>query len=303
MSSKIASGVWFIFFGIVALLHNFNVIHFNFFALIDYWPLIIISIGANLILQNKKNGGIISFIINLAICIFLAFIGLTSDKRFNVNGIANFGNSRDTSNSSLIVSAPYNHNIQTAKLEFNLGAVSLQLDSIPSAELFEAQSLHNNVGLRLESKENETDQKIEVSTVVKQTNNDGKNNIHFALNAAPIWNIELNMGAASFKGDFTPYTFSKLAINSGAASLDLKLGMPKTEKALIEINTAASSCKIALPKDAAYFIENNSVLSSKSYNGSKSKEKLQKSANYDEAEFKYVFEINGAANSLSIERY
>ncbi|WP_140937543.1 LiaI-LiaF-like domain-containing protein [Sphingobacterium lumbrici] len=305
MNSKITTGIWFIFFGIIILLHNFGVVNFNFYALFKYWPLIIIAIGTNLILQNRKFGTIITSIINVTICIFLMVIGLTSSEKFSFNkfGNINIENRKDTLGLKQVVSLPFTDDIQEINLEINVGATSLFLDSQSSEELIKASSPNDNMGLKLKVTDEEKLKKIELISKIKKDNPSG-NSIHFALNKNPIWNMEFNMGASSFKGDLSGYKLANLSINSGATNIDLTLGQPQLSVTTIEINTAASSCKINLPKNAACMIENDSFLSGKKFKGLDIKEdNRHKTLDFDTAQNKYIIKISGAANSLSINRF
>ncbi|GGH04685.1 hypothetical protein FAZ19_05465 [Sphingobacterium alkalisoli] len=305
MNSKITTGIWFIFFGIIILLHNFGVVNFNFYAIFKYWPLIIVAIGANLILQNRKFGTLITSIINVAICIFLMIIGLTSSEKFSFNNFANINieNSNDTLGLQQVVSLPFTDDIQKVGFEVNAGATALLLDSHPSEELIKASSPSGNMGLKLKVTGENPLEKIELINKIKNDSSPG-NTINFALNKNPIWNMEFNIGASSFKGDLSAYKLAYLSINSGAASIDLTFGQPNVGITTIEINTAASSCKIQLPKSAACMIENDSFLSGKKFKGLDIKEgNKHKTTNFDNEENKYIIKITGAANSLSINRF
>src|SRR5690606_14216337 len=83
MKNKISTGIWFIFFGSIVLLDNFNIIDFNFYAIMKYWPLMIVSVGISLIFQHKNYGTAVIVFVNLAICIVLAVVGYTSKDNFN----------------------------------------------------------------------------------------------------------------------------------------------------------------------------------------------------------------------------
>lgn len=302
MKGKISTGIWFIFFGTIALLHNFNVINFNFWAILRYWPLIIIAVGANLIFQNKPSGTLILSIINVAICIFLGYIGLTSTQRFNLGGNINFTNTDDTVGSSKQVQADYVTGTEKASLHLNIGAAAVVIDSIPSSKLLEASSSNNNVGLKLETQGDSINPELDLTTIIK-SNNNNKNKVALALNQQPIWNMELNMGAASLTANFSQHKIEHLEINAGAASLNMSFGMPQVNESIIDINTAASSCELNIPKDAACRIEMESILTAKKFEGFNKKDDAQQTENYDSAEKKYIIKITGAANSLKINRY
>lgn len=301
MRGKISTGIWFIFFGIVALLHNFNIVNFNFWALLPYWPLLIITLGANLIFQNKKNGVLILSVMNIALCIFLGYIGLTSHNKFDFTKNIQINYSDDLKGALPQISTPYESEIETAKLDLSIGALALNIDSIPSKELINAAAAPN-VGLKLNRSGDKKNPKLEIETVLKEKK-EKSNKVTLSLNENPIWDITVNMGASSFKGDLSKYKFSKIEMNAGAASLNLKLGEPSVAESRVEINTAASSFKIAIPEGAACRVEMSTLLSSNSLEGFEKQGEYFQTPNFENAQKKYYIEINGAANSLKINRY
>jgi len=74
-----------------------------------------------------------------------------------------------------------------------------------------------------------------------------KNRTAIELNTNPSWILDFNLGASAMDFDLTPYDIKKLNIDMGAASLRLKLGVPKNETRVI-INAGASSIKISVPQ-------------------------------------------------------
>ncbi len=300
MNKKIGTGIWFIFFGIIILLYNFDIIDFNFYALLDYWPLIIIAIGIHIILQNRPNGPLLSAIVSLAMCLFLLYIGLTSTKSLNLDILTKFNNQQDTTGLKDTVSLPFSADIKTASLTFDLGAATLVIDSVPSYDLIRASS-PGTAGLKIAHRVESDRSQIEITGVSTKKSNH-RNSINLSLNTAPIWNLEFNMGAASFTGNLTNYKFSTIEINAGVTSMTLHLGMPQLASSTIEINTAASSCTVTLPKAAACMIEHDSMLSSETMTGFTKSGDHYKTENYDHAGKKYILKINGAANSIVIHR-
>ncbi len=301
MRGKISTGIWFIFWGTVVLLYNFDIISFNFWAILPYWPLLIIAIGAGLIFQNKKNGALIVSTINIGLCIFIGYIGMTSDKKVNISNSMNFSNvSNDTTGTSSHFSTPYDKGIKSAKLIVNGGALALKIGNNSSDYLFEATS-SEFTGLKLQRTGDNESPVLELSSVIKQ---EGKNNkADITLNINPIWDLELNLGAAKLNADFKNHKISNLEINAGAASMNLALGMPVSEQSNIEVNTAASSLNISIPAAAACRVEMSTILSSRKLAGFEKKGDYFQTPNYDSASLKYNINIDGAANSLKINRY
>lgn len=242
-------------------------------------------------------------VINVASCLYLGYIGMTSNEKLSFSdSIVNVNTNQDTTGSSPVVRAAYDKNIETAKLDINIGATTLVLDSVPAADLLYAATSNTNMGLVLTRSGEKESPYLEISNVTKKESK--KNHlITFALNENPIWTIDINMGAATFNADFSKYKLAKLEINAGAASMNLKFGMPHLENNEINVNTGASSFVLNIPKDAACRVEMNTFLSSKKLEGFEKVDEYFQTPNYESADKKYHINIAGAANSLKINRY
>lgn len=298
MRGTISTGIWLVFFGIVALLHNFDVVHFNFYAILKYWPLIIISVGINLMFQYKNFGTAIIIAANVAICAFLAVIGYTSEEKFNWKDKINFESSVKTKGDSPhSVIIPLKDSVSNPEFSFNISAATITIDST-THHFLEAKSTNKSIGFSLEKKRNS----IELDGSI--TNKKAKDNfVTLAFHKDFVWDLSFNIAASRFDADFSSCQFSNLELNGAAADIQLKLGNPVKRETTIEVNTAASACKISIPKDAACAVEMATILSSNKLDGFTKVDDQWQTANFNSASQKYIIEINGAANSLTIERY
>lgn len=298
MKSKISTGIWLVFFGVLVLLDNFNVFNFNFYAIIKYWPLMLVSVGINLIFQHKNYGTALIIALNLCICLILGYVGYTSTDTINWTGKVAYTNPKgNTENSQQNLSVPYSEGTINPKLTFNIGASNIKING-NTEQLMEAKSDSKNLGLSLDKSGNN----MEINAI--STDKKAKNHeVNLALNTKPVWNLEFNVGASKFAADFSTHSIEKLQINSGAANVNVKLGQPSLEKVKVEINTAASTTKVSIPKDAACAVSMTTIMSNNKLQGFTKKDDLWVTDNYDSAAKKYYIELNGAANSLQINRY
>lgn len=299
MKNKITTGIWLIFFGIIVLLHNFDVIHFNFYAIWKFWPLLIIALGLNLLLQNRSQGKLILIAFNVIVCLFLTYEGMTSKESMNLTDkFINKNVYRKGIPGKNSIEIPYTVETETEqKLVFNVGAAAVLIDST-ATNLLSAKSLNNNLTII----EDISGNNIELST--KNTNKNAKNQkIELQLSTQPIWDLNFNIGASKFDANLQAHKFSNLEINSGAAAVDCKLGYPAIENTTIEINTAASSVSLLIPSDAACQIETTSLFSNNRLEGFEKTEDGYQTKNFNSAKNKFIIEVNGAMNSLKINRY
>ena len=302
MNNKIATGIWLVFIGALTLLYNFKIIDFNFYAAMQMWPIILVSIGISLLLQNRKNAVPIIVIANLLLCGLIFHRGLTSQESLWGKEVVSFKTEK-SKQFQKVVSHAYNDQMQKAHLAINGGASKLTLlASEDSSNLIYSKTNQKKSSLLLDVKGKES-VKLDLTTNTKNNSSNGEST-EIELNTSPVWDLEFNLGVAQISGDLKKFKLKSLEINSGASTLSLHLPNPEPGISKIEVNTAASKILLYIPKNAACQVEAQSFLSKNTYEDIDIiEEDIRKSANYDSAPNKYDIEINGAANSLSILRY
>lgn len=300
MNNKISTGIWLIFLGLVILLHNLDIMPFNFYAIVKFWPLALVSLGISLLLQNRPYGSIITAATNLLICIYLLVVGATSHHQRSDQGIDLRRETTHDGRYRKQVSTEYRET-NTAAIEINGGATKYIVKSAAdTTKLFQALTDSPNIHLKLDER---TGNKLGLDMQIKG-NISNTDVVELYLHPHPQWDIVFNVGAASVDGDFSGHRFKKFVISSGASSFKIKYGKPTDGISKIEINTAASNIKILLPKDVEYLVKSENVLSSTKINGNKRKGSgSYKTSNYNEATHKYYIEVTGAANSFSLDTY
>ncbi|MFD2742714.1 MULTISPECIES: LiaI-LiaF-like domain-containing protein [Sphingobacterium] len=299
MNNKIATGIWLVFIGAIILLHNMDIIHFNFYAIIKYWPLAIVSVGISLLLQNRPHGVLISTVCNILICSFLVYQGAVGDDRAYTNNEAGI----DAKAQNQRVAVDFLPEVEQVKLHLNGGAANFKLVAPEdSTKLIAAWTDSPSVGLRLDESGN-TEKEV-VFEAKHRDSRSKKNTVEFYLNPTPLWDLEFNVGAVNFKADFSIYRFQSLAINAGASNIGFTFGAPTLENTKIEINTGASNLSLRIPKGTAYRVVGKNVMSSTRYEDAEKVGKgVYETKNYHTATTKYDIEVNGAANSSSINTY
>lgn len=308
MENKITSGIWFVFIGLILLLHNIDVISFNFFAIIKFWPLLIVIGGINLIVQNRANGNYIKIAANVLFLSWITYVGLSTPSRHWTSEILNnkdirVGDLEDDEPLLNQVEAEKDTGISDASLEFNGGAGKFEIRPSAALPLVAAKSENADMGMNIRSKVENGSQKI-VLNAKPTTDSKKSGTVFIDVNKDVLWNFEFNYGAAAINGDLSTLRFKNLEINTGASNMDLKIGMPQAEVSKIAIATGASKINFSIPKEAAIRVKYSSILSKNSFEGFESKKNgIAKTANYDEASAKFEIELDGAANTFTITRY
>ncbi|MBD1434028.1 hypothetical protein H8B06_14415 [Sphingobacterium sp. DN00404] len=308
MENKITSGIWFVFIGVVLLLHNLDIIHFNFWAIIKYWPLLIVIAGINLIAQDKPYGNYIKIGCNVLFLGWILYVGMSASKTdwteqlYNSKYINIENPDKDTPLSDM-VHIPFDSTLKESILEFNGGAGKFEMKVEENTNLVSARSGANDMGMNMKTALEDGKQRVVINA--KPTSKSKKSNaVLINLHPDVLWNLNLNYGAANITGDLSTLKFENLEINTGASNMNLTLGLPQIPHSKIDIATAASKIHFRIPKDAAVKVEYTSILSKNSFEGFESDESgVAKTANYDDAENKFDIELEGAANNFTISRY
>lgn len=309
MENKITSGIWFVFIGIILLLHNIDVINFNFIATLKYWPLLIVIVGINLMVQNRMYGNYIKIAANVLFLGWITYVGLTSPSS---HWTSELFNNRDIKIGDLDDDAELLNSVQTeidssadaASLEFNGGAGKFDIRGDSTSKLVSAHSENDNMGMNIQSKVEEGKQRVILNAKPTNNNNKKTGKVFIEINEKQLWDLEFNYGAATIDGDLSNVRFNNLEINTGASDMNLKLGMPQSEVSNINIATGASKIHFNIPKEAAISVKYSSILSKNSFEGFKTKKNGKAlTANYEEATMKFDIELDGAANTFTITRY
>ena len=130
-----------------------------------------------------------------------------------------------------------------------------------------------------------------------------KNEVQIRLNQVPVWDLSLDIGAASIAMDLKDYRIDTIDINAGASSIELTLGN-KNPVTRVTFDAGASSLKIRVPKDAACEVKSESFLVSRDFEGfTKKGSGLYQSDNFPNGKNKIYIDIETAVSSISIERY
>jgi len=109
-----------------------------------------------------------------------------------------------------------------------------------------------------------------------------RNNVKMRLHPDPLWDLNIDAGAAKITFDLVP-THRSPRSGGGAASIEVRLGS-RADTTKVNIETGASSVHVYVPSDAACELRTESALSSKHIRGFENKgDGLYRSDNFDSA--------------------
>jgi len=298
-------------------------LNWTFRKIAQFWPIMLILAGVAAFFSHKKS------IYNATSALLIAFAiplgiftcvddGVKEIKDEISDGINIDIDDFDDDDSSKSDTTKGNRNkqyfavemtpeVKEATLRLGGGAAEFDLEESPN-RLFEATTFLNfKNGYTLEEETNTENKVINFSMKNKDFNFGEEykinNNVLLKLSTSPIWNIEMGIGAGELDFDFSNYKVKKLEVETGAASIDIKLG-DKQDKVDIDIESGVASVKIKVPESVGCEIKMDGALNSKDFdNFEKIKDGVWQTKGFDKATKKIYLNVDSGLSSLKVDRY
>lgn len=328
-SDKLIPGAILVCIGAIFLLHNFNVIHFDWMNILYLWPIFLIIGGVNLVFAGNRSP--IATVVKLAVVIggfaLLLFGNFGNRYHFWPSGIVHFddndnnddNNGDDDSDStntdngvvkiegSSVFNKEYTPDAKLARLNISGGATTYTLNDTTN-QLFKAKT--KEFYGKYEFNANKEDSVYVVNLKMKNnkgwhfdSDNNKSNTADIQLNPNPIWDIYVETGATKLDFDLSKFKIKSVTLKGGAASMSVKLGAP-LEKTNVEVSTGVSEVTINVPKDAACSINANTGLSSNEFQGFDKKDNnTYETAGFEAAKNKIYIHMSGGISDFKVNRY
>jgi hypothetical protein len=313
-TDKLFWGIFLVFIGGIFLLENFDIIDFNWSYIWNFWPVILILIGVNILFKNSKSqiGIIITAAITVITLGLLTYKGLekhqTSQNKWNWFNSDEENNNTDSSNmnSDATYSEEFNAKYQFATLNIKGGASKFEIKSA-SDKLFEASL--NQTNSRYYLKKTESDSVVTLNFNSKGNgseysfNGDDFNEIKMMLNVQPVWDINLTMGAGEIDFNLMDYKLKSISLKGGAAAFKVKIGDLFNDVNL-SAETGLAEIVIMVPETSGCRIKTATGLSSKDFKGfKKMKDGSFETSNYNTATNKINISLKGGLSDFNVDRY
>jgi len=325
-NDKIIPGIILVLIGAVILLANYGYLHFHFINILRLWPIFLIIGGINLVFANNKSPvATVAKISIVVLGIGLVLFGNFGERynfwpgwhsHFHNNNNADNAkddddddDNNDDGNAVLAVNGaftvPFTSTVKAAKLDINGGATGFKLSDTTN-QLFNALTPKDDINRYTFSQS--TEDGVPVLNFRTKNHNgfnfdSNKNKAEFRLNPNPIWDIDVETGASAIDFDLSKFKVKTLKLHGGAASFDIKLGMP-LEMTDVDVQTGVSSVDISIPHDAACSIETDSGLSDNSFDGfTKTNDNTYETPGYSAAKNKMHIHISGGLSGFNVKRF
>ncbi len=315
-ASKISWGIVFIFIGTVFLLENYGIIDFSWSYVWRFWPLILIVMGINIIFSRSNSNSGKWLVIGttvFALCL-LVYANVNAPKTLNRHWSYNFNDDYDndedvdtvTSAAESLYQEDYDARFKTATLNINGGASKFAIAN-GNKSLFESSTQNDNNHYYL--RKTDTD-----STVVLNFNSKNKHNsfdfddadlsnVNMKIHTAPLWDINLNMGAGKAEFDFSNNRVKQINIKGGAADFKVKVGDLYNDVNL-SAETGIAKVSIQIPTASGCKINIKTGLSTTDFPGfKKADDGSFTSSNYSSATNKIMINLKGGLSDFEVKRY
>ncbi len=310
--SNIFWGVILITLGLLFAMRNLDIFFFSWRSVFSLWPLIFIFWGIA-VLPVKSGLKLLLTVLTVAMGIILMVNSPKYGDGWFFRGPDFHYQDRDYDHDDEDIdeytwekqdfSEEFASDIRYATLNLDAAAGDFRLSGTTS-RLFEFESEGNTGPYSVVTKDVDDETVvIDFSHKKFRTTGDLKNTVSMRLNDQPLWNINIDVGAAHFDLDLSPLKVEKVDIDGGASAVELKLG-DRHEKTLVNIDAGASDIHIRVPENVACEVRTQTILSGKELDGfNKIDRGLYQSPNFSESANQILIEIDAAVSGVTVERY
>lgn len=321
---KIFWGVFFITIGILILLNNFASVQLDWHFIWKLWPVLLVLIGLKYVFRESKSRWIISLVGALlaGLVLFSAYKsttmfirhGIADDLIIDDSDFESFNwdeenrSEADTSaisNESNVYTLDMDNSVKTGLLHMEAAAGSIKVRP-PVSRLFNIETRGNFVNYNYKADVNNGKANIYFTrekSHVKMKKGFLKSKIDIALNSAPVWDIDFDLGASYADLDLSPYKINRINFQSGASSVKIRLG-DLVRHTDVAFESGVSSVEILVPKASGVQIKTKNSLASKDFdNIRKTGDNTYRTDNYNSASRKIDILMEAGISSVKVHQY
>ena len=299
-------GLFLITLGSLYLLESYTSMDIGWHYILDWWALIFIFWGLCVIFKNNASirpvvTGVTGFWLALIIYAFfmnVMFYGIDYDFDFDSCDDYTVQN----------YTQAFDRDIEESKLIINGGAGKFIIKG-STTDLVTAKA-HSSFGDYDYDYYDKGDRAIlEISHSdthidLFDFDDDLRNRLEVKLNRNPVWDLDLNIGAASTVLDLSNHKVKYLDLNTGASKTRIKLSdlYDETE---VDVEMGAASLIFDIPKNSGCKITGDMVLMFKTLDGFIKKgnnNKYYVTENFNSADSKILINVEGGVSSIKVYR-
>lgn len=305
-TGKIIWGLVFVSIGSALLLSNLGIIYFHWRSIWQFWPVIFVLMGVNMLFSRSNSvvGIVLAISILISVLVCIGYKGARVNKDFSHRSNNEQENS-PIDGSEDVFSEPYLSKTDKAQLNINGGAASYYLADTTN-NLFDA-AIEQGYGNYILEKTSRNS--TEILNFRMRSDEDGwgtnhSNDVKLKLNRNPFWDIYVEVGAGKTDFDLRKFKVEKLTLKGGAASFNVKLGISQSSSS-INVDAGVAKVDIQVPLTSACRIHLDNGLCSKKLIGfTKQKDGTYVSDQYStQTPQKIDINLKGGLAKFEVSRY
>lgn len=305
--SNIFWGVILITLGVLFAMRNLDIFFFSWHSIFRLWPLIFIFWGIA-ILPVKSMVKLLLTVITVVIGILI----LTNSPDYSTGwfnwkpDVYYYDDDRASEDElweNQEFSEAFDPDVGHATLNLDAAAGEFNLKGVTSS-LFEFET-EGNTGPYSVTTRNVEGEKVIIDFSHKRFRGgkDLNNRVRMQLNDNPVWDFNIDVGAARFDLDLTPFKVALVDIDGGASSVDLKLG-DRYDKTHVNIDAGASDINIKVPEGVGCEVRTQTILSGKELDGfNKIAKGHYQTPGFSGSSKQIIIDIDAAVSGVSVEIY
>ena len=304
---KIFWGLLLVLIGILFILKNTGVLYFSWYGIRNLWPVILILWGISIIPVKDWIKLVLSLVTVVITFIAIQQYSPKDNNKWNFEWSDKNDRDDDDDDSvtsyNNVMSEKYDSTRKYAELKLNIGVGKFRIGDTTD-KLIEVK--HDNKSANYSMTAAVEDSLTIINLALDKSEfNDGKmnNNVNMKLNPNPIWDLDLNVGAAEVKFDLSGFKTRNLKIQGGASDIDLKIGaaLPLTD---LKIEAGAASITLRVPESAGCEIISNTFMSSKDFKGfTKIANQKYQTPNFATSTNKIMINLQAGVARVDVTRY
>lgn len=291
-------GILFLTLGTLILLNNVTNFNMDWYYVWNFWPLILVILGLYFFVKGSTYRWIAVVVISFMIG-FMLFAAYKS-----ITGFFYYTDYDDDYEAELY-EVPFSDSLKKAYLNVDAAAGKImltdttgQLVSINKKGTLGEYIFMNNID------EGEANISLEMQDRhFRFRKGFMKNLIDMELNTKPAWDIQFHAGAASLNLDLTPYIVENISFETGAASIDVKVG-DRSDYTRVGVESGVSKIRINIPKTSGCEINSRTDFVNKEFNGfRKIDNETYRTPDYNNASKKIMIDLQADVSSVTVNRY
>lgn len=305
-TGSIFFGSFFIVLGGLFLVKNFGVETASIDSLSKLWPVILIALGVSYLIGNEVIARVLSAVSGVlgGVIVWTLFQQFSPTKVLPFTYSSSSIQADSTAHVQSLV-ALYDGKAPRARCRIEAGVGEFILRDTTSHLLkVEAESNFGVYELRQVREGDEEEVEIEMQDAEVTLGQKMTNKLNLALNPDPIWNIQTDIGAAKVDFDLSPFQVQHMNIESGAASVKLKIGV-RCDSVRVDLSTAASNLKLFVPKEfGCQIVSEDDFSSNINANGfTKADKSMLRTKGFEDAPKKIYILLETGLSNLEIKQY